>query len=537
MDALMQDAPLCLQTVLRRAESVFGAKIVSTAASDGLRRASFGEVCGRARRLISALRSLGVKPGDRVATFAWNNQPHVELYLAVPAMGAVLHPLNIRLDPAQVAWIAGHAGDSVVFVDESLRSEWDAVGDVPGLREVVWIGAGHDDDPYEMLLSAHAEASDLEPVDERSAAAICYTSGTTGDPKGVVYTHRSATLHAASLLFADTLGLSERDSCLALVPQFHVAGWGLPWAACLAGADLVLPGRFLDPPSLAGLIADTGVNVSAGVPTVWLAMADAVRDGTVDAAQLKSLRRILCGGAAVSPHLLAAYDDLDIEIVQAWGMTETGVTTASRMRSTRLGEDSLDVRSRQGTPLPLMEVRIVADDGHEAPWDGSTPGELQASGPWATDAYFDPGAPGGRGFQEQFTTDELGRRWLKTGDVATIEPDGVVRIVDRTKDLIKSGGEWISSVELESLLLGHPEVAEVAVVAIPDPRWSERPLACVVPRNADDPPPPGELVDYLAAHVPRWQLPDRVEFVDAIPKTSVGKLDKKKLRHQFSPSE
>jgi fatty-acyl-CoA synthase len=537
MQGLMQEVPLTLQMVLERAKKLYGGKVVATKTADGVHTQTYAELVDRVGRLASALHDAGVRPGDRVATFGWNTHRHLELYLAVPCMGAVLHTLNIRLHPDQVAWIAAHAEDHMVFADTSLADAWDAVPAVDSIRTVV----GMDDGPdvpagwtdYEAML-ADADPDFAWPaLDERQAAAMCYTSGTTGDPKGVVYSHRSSTLHAMGSLYADTLAVSERDVVMPIVPQFHANAWGTVYAALLTGASLAMPGRFMDPESVASLVESQGVTISAAVPTVWFGVRQAIESGDLDPARLSSLERIVVGGSAVPEALMRGYDDLGIRVVHAWGMTETSpLGSIATVKSTVPEEDVLRTRLTQGLPIPGLEVRVVTDEGAIAPWDGETMGELQISGPWIAEAYYDPTASDSRGGLDRFTDDEHGNRWLKTGDVAVIDAEGYLKLVDRTKDLVKSGGEWISTVELENLLVAHPKVVEAAVIAIPDPKWDERPLAYVV--KADQDVTAKELLDHLAEHVARWQVPDAIEFIDEVPKTSVGKFDKKVLRAQHA---
>jgi fatty-acyl-CoA synthase len=540
MRGLMQDVPLTLQLVLERVAALYPNKTVATMTDDGIRRRTYAEVVERVTRLAAALRDLGVKPGDRVATFAWNSDRHLELYLAVPCMGAVLHTLNLRLHADQVAWIANHAEDEVVFADASLAELWGKVGDLKTVRQVVSMR----DAPtaidgaldYEELIAGGDASFDWPRLDERSAAAMCYTSGTTGNPKGVVYSHRSSVLHTMASLYVDFLALSERDVCLPIVPQFHANAWGVPYAALLAGASLAMPARFMDPASVARLVEQERVTMSAAVPTIWFGVLQAIKAGEIDASSLSSLERIVCGGSAVPEALMRGYDELGIRIIHAWGMTETSPLGSVANLKTTVPEDrSLETRLTQGIPAPTLSVRIVTEDESLAPWDGETMGELQISGPWIADAYYDPEAPDGRGGLDRFADGEDGRRWLRTGDVAVIDPEGYLKLVDRTKDLVKSGGEWISTVELENLLIAHPKVTEAAVIAVPHERWQERPLACVV--KGDDSVTKQELLDYLGEHVAKWQIPDDVVFVDEVPKTSVGKFDKKVLRDRFSDYE
>lgn len=539
MQGLMQDTPLTLQMVLRRAGALYGDKTVATKTEDGIRRRSFAETVERVHRLASALRALGIKPGDRVATFGWNSDRHLEAYLAVPCMGAVLHTLNIRLHPDQVGWIADHAEDQVVLVDASVAAAWNQVKHGASIRHVIVMddigqGAGVVEGAldYEELVSKAAPTYDWPTLNENQAAAMCYTSGTTGNPKGVVYSHRSSVLHAMASLFADGLGLSERDTILPIVPQFHANAWGTPYAAFMTGASLAMPARFMDPASIASLVKEEGVTISAAVPTVWLGVLQALQAKAVDAADLSTLSRIVIGGSACPESLMKAYDEIGVTVVHAWGMTETSpLGTVANVKSTVPADQALGRRLTQGLPAPGLDVRLVNDDGEVQPWDGQAPGELEISGPWIAAAYYDPEAPDGRGGLDRFT-DANGQRWLKTGDVAVIHPDGYVQLVDRTKDLVKSGGEWISTVELENLLIAHPKVLEAAVIAVAHPKWDERPLACVV--KADDSVTKEELLAHIGEHVAKWQVPDDVVWVDEVPKTSVGKFDKKVLRAQFA---
>ncbi|MPZ72208.1 MAG: long-chain-fatty-acid--CoA ligase [Nitriliruptorales bacterium] len=545
MKGLMQDVPLTLQMLLERAERIYADKHIATKTAQGVRRRSYGEVVGRVARLANVLRDLGIGRGDRVATFAWNSDRHLELYLAAPCMGAVLHTLNPRLHPDQVRWIADHAEDRVVFYDASLEPALAAVGDFKTVRHLVRMNDLDDDSTaaldaaadYETLLEEADGAYPWPRLAEGDAAAMCYTSGTTGHPKGVVYSHRSSVLHAMASLFSDSLGIRERDVCLPIVPQFHANAWGTPYASLMTGANLAMPGRFMaDPPSVAALTAAEKVTVSAAVPTVWFGVLQAIRSGQIDAASLQSLERIVCGGSAVPEALMRGYDELGIRIVHAWGMTETSpLGTVATVKSTIAEADVLRTRLTQGLPAPSLTLRLETERGDVAPWDGETMGELQITGPWIADAYYDPDAPDLRGGLDRFTEDEQGRRWLKTGDVAVIDSHGYVKLVDRTKDLVKSGGEWISTLELENLLLAHPKITEAAVIAVPHQKWDERPLACVV--RADDGLDRDEVLSYLGEHVAKWQIPDDVVFVDEVPKTSVGKFDKKVLRDRYADYE
>jgi acyl-CoA synthetase (AMP-forming)/AMP-acid ligase II len=490
----MQDVPLTVEMVLRRARR---ARTVVTATPDGPRTLRWAEVAERAARLRAALPGLSVRPGDRVATFARNTHRHVELILGIPAAGAVVHTLNIRLHRDQLEYIAGEAEDVLLFVDPDLA---DAAA---GLTDRVVVL----DDEYERLIAA-AEP-DLSPVDvhEDDALALCYTSGTTGDPKGVLFSHRSTVLHALGLLMVDSHAISRDDVVMPVTGLFHVLGWGLPYAVALAGGDLVLPGHSNAPPDLARLIEEFGVTKAAAVPTVWNDMAPlfAERD-------LSTVTELLIGGAPVPRELIRRYRRHGVAIAQGWGMTEMSPSgTMSRE------DGSGDGASPQGPAMPLVDLRLVGEDGAELPWDGEATGELQARGPHVAAGYY-KGEPFAGG-------------WLPTGDLARIDPDGTVRLVDRAKDLVKSGGEWISSAQLESAIAAHPAVHEAAVIAVPDERWGERPLALVA---ADDGTTADDLRDFLRPRVAKWWIPERFEFVDAIPRTAVGKYDKRLLRATYA---
>ena len=533
MRGLMQDRPLALPHVFHRAEQLFGHKPMVTATADGEVTTTIAEWAVRVRRLATALDGLGVPADGRVATFCWNTAAHLELYLAAPCTGRVLHTLNIRLFPEQLVYIANHAEDDVVFVDRSLLPLFTPLRpQMQTVRHVVVIddGADHplpDDaiDYDELLAGADPRDGRFTIDDENSAAAMCYSSGTTGNPKGVVYSHRSTLLHSLITLTVDGLGLSERDVVLPVVPMFHANAWGLPYAALLAGSSVVFPGPNMVPKAVLGLLERHRVTATAGVPTIWQGALPHL--GEYD---LSSLTRVLCGGSAVPKSLSEAYRSaLGKPILHAWGMTETSPVATVACRRTQ--DDALDedgraeARARQGQPVPLVELRVVdPGTGDELPWDDETSGEIQAAGPWIAAAYYRDDTGG-----TQFTDDG----WLRTGDVATVDRYGSVKIVDRTKDLVKSGGEWISSVQLENAIMSHPKVVEAAVIGVPHEKWVERPLACVVLE-------PGESLtnEELRAHleplVPRWWLPEAMEVIDEVPKTSVGKFSKRTLRDKFA---
>jgi fatty-acyl-CoA synthase len=534
----MQSTPLTLPMIFRRAERLFGDKPLVTAgpkppdAPAPVRRASYAEWADRTRRLGGILDQLGVGADGRVGTFAWNSSRHLELYFAAPCTGRILHTLNIRLFPEQLVYIVNHAEDEVIFADRSLlRQLWPLVDQLATVRHVVVMDDGPGELPedprilhYEELL-AGAEPIDFAVDDEDRAAAMCYTSGTTGNPKGVVYSHRSIVLHSMGAMMADSLAVSEADVVMPVVPMFHANAWGLCQAATFAGASLVFPGPDLSPPAIADLMVREQVTLAAGVPTIWMGVLPllAGRD-------LSRLQRIVCGGSAVPKALSEAYrEQVGQPILQAWGMTETSpIASVCRIRPTLAGrpeEELADLRSTQGVIVPGLDVRIVDPATmDEQPWDGEARGELQVAGPWiAQDYYHDPRAG------DSFTKDG----WLRTGDVATMTPEGYIRLVDRTKDLIKSGGEWISSVELENEIMAHPKVAEAAVIAMHSDRWMERPLACVVLKPGEE-MSRDDVLAWLEPRVARWWLPDDVVFIDEVPKTSVGKFSKKDLRDRFA---
>ncbi|MBX9591869.1 MAG: long-chain-fatty-acid--CoA ligase [Hyphomonadaceae bacterium] len=557
LQSLMQDVPLTLNLVRERVAFLYADKTVTTRTAAGIETASYQRLLERSARLADALRRLGVQPGDRVATLAWNSQRHLELYLAVPCMGAVLHTINARLSGEAVAALLGHAGDRILFLEASLLSVLQTARLPAAVHHVVVISSEPGDGPdggmadqlpgvtvidYEALLGAAPSEFAWPELDERMPSGLCYTSGTTGTPKGVLYSHRSATLHTLACLFADGIAMRERDVCMPVVPMFHASAWGFPYAALMAGAALALPCRQTDWESLAALIEAGGVTMATAVPTVWLEFLEALKTGRIARQRIKSLTRIPMGGAAVTKALIDGFADFGIEVTHCWGMTEISPLGLVNVRTSALSEaEAAAARSAQGLPIPGCALRIMSPDGREAPRDGATPGELQIRSPWAADAYFDAGAPGNRstepGAVEAFVGDGRGRRWLRTGDVATIDRHGYVRIVDRTKDLIKSGGEWISSQALEAKLLEHPDVREAAVVARVDPKWQERPVAFVTLGSAAAAAGQdrliGDLRRSLAAVFAKWQLPDAFIVLAELPKGSTGKIDKIALRAQL----
>ncbi|MFM7061735.1 MAG: long-chain fatty acid--CoA ligase [Actinomycetes bacterium] len=542
MLSTMQDYPLTVGMVFRHGRAVHPDGEVVTFDGEATRTATFAEVAGRAERLAAALDRLGITAGDRVATLCWNHQEHVEAYFAIPGMGAVLHTLNLRLFPEQLEYIVNHAEDRAVIVDASLLGiitplahtfrtveHYIVIGPaetegLAALRSAAdRAGAGADVLDYETLLAAESDGFAWPEVDERAAAAMCYTSGTTGNPKGVVYSHRSTVLHSMAACFAQTNAISERERILLIVPMFHANAWGLPYAGWLVGADLHMPARFLQAEPLSRFIEAARPTYSAAVPTIW---ADMLRHARTNPVDLSSVRTIICGGSAVPRQLIEAFEaEFGITMLQAWGMTETSplAAVARPPRGVEPGTtEEMDWRSHTGRVVPGVELRIVDDEGTVLDWDGESVGEIQVRGPWITGSYY-----------LDDSTEKFDDGWLRTGDVAHVNRLGFVQITDRSKDVIKSGGEWISSVELENAIMAHPEVREAAVVAVPDPRWDERPLACVVLEDGAAVDAAG-LREFLGGAVAKWQLPERWAFIAEVPKTSVGKFDKKVLRARYA---
>jgi fatty-acyl-CoA synthase len=524
---LMMDIPLTVDALLRRAETQYGTRAVVTRdPAGGARSTTYAEVADRARRVGAALAGAGVEPGDRVATLCMNHQEHLELYFGVPAIGGVLHTMNPRLPPEELGFIASHAGDRVIVVDEGLLPALAAFRDDAPFEQVIVIGeAGEGDLTYDELIGGAPGPAPPREAEEGDAAALCYTSGTTGAPKGVLYSHRALVLHSLASALGDVLDIREADVVMPVVPMFHVNAWGLPFTSAMVGAGLVLPGPRLDPESLLAAISEHGVTVSAGVPTVWLGALQLLDDepGRFDVSRLRS---IIIGGSAAPEAMIAALQERHgLSVLHAWGMTEmTPVGSVSRLPPD-VGEsagEALGLRAKQGRAVPLVEMRARGDDGLVAR-DGVAMGELEVRGPAVARAYFD-GPPD----DDRFTDDG----WFRTGDIVTIDPRGFMEITDRSKDLVKSGGEWISSVALENALMGHPAVGEACVVGVPHPRWVERPLACVVlkPGMSCE---PEELRAHLEERFPRWWLPEGIEFVDAIPRTATGKFKKADLRERY----
>ncbi len=539
MEGLMQDYELSLQHVLWRIERLHQKREVVTKRDEGIHRTTYGEMVPRINRLAGALKRMGVKPGDRVATLAWNNNRHLELYYAVPCMGAVLHTLNLRLFPQHLEFIINDAEDDVLFVDQSLLPLLKPlVGKIPSIKTVVLMGDGApaqmsksdnglaDMLDYEKLLAAESESYPWPKLSERMAAAMCYTSGTTGNPKGVVYSHRSQFIHTMGVLQGDNLGLTENDALLPVVPMFHANSWGLPYAAGMAGTKVVFPGRFsADAKSIVELAEQEEVTFLAGVPTVWIGLANYMKE---NGKRLPKVRTVVCGGSAVPQALMEAMDDLGLRILHAWGMTETSpLGSVARVAAGTKPEAEMRLRLTQGRVAPGVEIRISDPaSGEELPWDGVAFGEIQVRGPWIARAYHN-------GYDADKLTED---GWFRTGDVAKITPDGYIQIVDRTKDVIKSGGEWISSVELENAVMAHPKILEAAVIGLAHPKWDERPVVYAVARpEFKGQVTQEEVIDFLRDKVAKWWLPDEVRFIDEVPKTSVGKFDKKVLRASAVP--
>jgi len=540
----MQDAPLTVGRIVHYASTVHATSEVVTWTGADTRRSAYGQMGARAAALANVLRDFGVTADQRVGTFLWNNSEHLEAYAAVPGMGAVLHTLNIRLFADQLTYVVNHAADEVLIVDASLVGLLAPV--LPEMRTVrhILVTSGGDRDAlsghgaavhdYDSALAAASAEFDFEDpalvADERDAAAMCYTSGTTGNPKGVAYSHRSIWLHSMQTCMSDTFGLSVNDRVLAVVPMFHAMAWGLPYGSLMCGASLLMPDRFLQPEPLAQFISAERPTMAGAVPTVWGALLAHLDANPVD---VSSLRDVAVGGSAVPPAMMAGFEQRHgVRLIHAWGMTETSPLGSVARPPAGLSEaDTWQRRLSQGRLPCAVEGRLVDDDGKLLPHDGHSVGELEVRGPWVAGAYYVN--PDLTDHQDDVGAEKFHDGWLRTGDVGSLTPDGFLTISDRAKDVIKSGGEWISSVDLENTLMGHPEVAEAAVVGVPDAKWDERPLAAVVLR-------PGAEVtfatlrEFLADKVARWQLPEHWAFVPEIPKTSVGKFDKKVLRAQHA---
>ena len=531
MKSTMQDAPLLLRDIMRHGVAVYAEKKVFTVTPTGVEEATFAQITHRAEQLAAALERLGVQRGDRVATFMWNNQAHMEAYFAVPCMGAVLHTLNIRLFPEQLSFIINHADDRVIIVDASLAPLLAKIRDqIPSATTIIV----HGEDPtgvlgetldYETLVSAERPGYEWPLLDERDAAIMCYTSGTTGNPKGVVYSHRSTWLHSMASMTANSIGLCERDRCLLIVPMFHVNAWGTVYTAFFAGVELIMPQMFLQGGPILTMIRELRPTISLGVPTIWndvLRVAETTPD-----ADLSSMRGIIAGGSAVPRFMIEAFRDrFGIDLIQGWGMTETSPLAAVSIPPAGTPKDlDVDYRVKAGRIVAGVEVRLTDDHGNVLPRDGKSLGEFEIRGPWITGSYFGVDDP-----------DKFRDGWLRTGDIGTLDSEGFMVVSDRSKDVIKSGGEWISSVDLEVNVMAHPAVFEAAVIAVPDDKWQERPLCCVV-LKPDATASAEELRAFLADRVAKWWLPERWAFIESVPKTSVGKFDKKVLRVLYAEDE
>ena len=527
----MRPSQLTLIPLLERAGKVFpDAGIVSQRPDNSTHRCTYSDFYRRARALAAGLQDLGLRPGDRVASLMWNHSMHLEAYFGVPVVGGVLHTLNLRLHPDELAYIVNNAGDRFLIVDDVLLPVFEKIRHAVSLDRVIVapfsgkpVPWGYDD--YEALLQQGGGRPAYADVNELDAAGMCYTSGTTGKPKGVVYSHRAMALHALSISLPDNFAITRHDTILPAMSMFHANAWGLPHAAVMNGSNMVLPGPNLQPDRLLDALASNHVTLTGGVPTIWLGVLDAL-EREPDRWRLENDLRVVVAGSAAPETLFRRFDRFGVRVIQPWGMTETTpiatvCTLKPHMRSWS-DDQKYELRAKQGLPSPFIEIRAMGDAG-EVPWDGRTQGELEVRGPWVVAGYYE---------QPEENNKWSDDGWFQTGDVVTIDPEGYVKITDRTKDLIKSGGEWISSVDVENALVAHPAVAEAAVIAVPDPKWQERPLAVVVLKGecaATD----QELREFLATRFAKWQLPDQFVFVPELPHTSTGKLLKSELRRRY----
>lgn len=531
----MMPINLNVSTMLERAEQFYAKKQVISRTLNQVHRLTYKEIGERTRRLSSVLQKLGVKQGDRVGTFAWNHHRHLEAYFAIPGLGAVIHMINIRLSPEHIIYIVNHAEDKVLLIDEDLLPVFEQIKDRLTTVEAFIVMSDDKEVPPSSLEPLYAYEALLEEgdpgfqfvkdIDEYSPAGICFTSATTGNPKGVTYTHRALVLHSLVVGLTDTLGLSERDVCMPVVPMFHVNAWGLPYAGTWFGTTQVLPGPRFNAEILADLIQEEQVTVTAGVPTIWLGLLMVLEKGQH---KTDSLRAVICGGSAAPPSLITAYEEkLGIPFLHAYGMTETTpVATVARLKSYQeelSTEEKLELRAKQGLLVPGLEMRVQGDKG-DVKWDGQEMGELLLRGPWIANEYF----------KEAGNEHVFRDGWLYTGDIATVDEEGFIKLVDRTKDLIKSGGEWISSVDVENAIIAHEAVLEAAVIAVPSEQWDERPIACVVLKEEyRDKITKEDILGFIAPKFAKWWLPDDIVFLDEIPKTSVGKFLKRQLREEL----
>jgi fatty-acyl-CoA synthase len=538
MRGTMMDFPLTLASILERAGKLFHrVEIVSRRPDRTIVRTTYGDFYRRARRLADALTKLGLRPGDRVASMMWNHSGHLEAFFGVPCAGGILHTLNLRLHPHEIAAIVNHAGDRFLIIDDVLLPTLEKFRANVSLERVIVVPYGGSEVPegfqnYEDLLAGATDDFQYPAIDENDGAAMCYTSGTTGTSKGVLYSHRALVLHTFAELGVDSFAISNHDTVLPVAPMFHANAWGLPYSCAMAGARLILPGPNVDPESVLDLIAQERVTIACGVPTVWLSVLAALEKNP-GRWNFPWHVRLVIGGSAPPERLMRAMDKYNLHILHLWGMTETTPLATVGKLKRHMGDWTTDqqyeVRSKQGWPTPFIELRVMRPEGLEgktveAPRDGSTPGELEVRGPWVAASYYNSPDQAHR-----WTEDG----WFKTGDIATMDDEGFIKLVDRAKDLVKSGGEWISSVDIENMLMGHPAVKEAAVVGVPHPKWSERPLAAVVLKEGAQ-ASAEELRAFLARSFAKWQLPDAFVFLDALPRTSVGKFKKITLREQFA---
>jgi 3-(methylthio)propionyl---CoA ligase len=536
MLGMMSERPLLISSIIAHAAIYHGnVEIVSRTVEGPLHRYTYRDAERRAKQLANVLLRLGIKPGDRVATLAWNTFRHFELYYAISGIGAVCHTINPRLFDDQIVYIVNHAADRLLFADTSFLPLVERLAPrfPPDCRIVLLTDANAAPETrlptlpcYEQLVAAEDATLAWPEFDERTAAALCYTSGTTGHPKGALYTHRSSVLHAYGISLPDAISVSARDILCPIVPLFHACGWGVAYAAPMNGAKLVLPGPRLDAASLFELFEAEGVTYSLGVPTVWLGFEAHL---AASGAHCSTLKRVLCGGSAVPPSLIEALARRGVELIHAWGMTEMsplGTVASLKAKHRSLDREAqLAVKLKQGRPVYGIELKVVDDEGHAQPHDGKSMGELLVRGPWIVSGYFEDAAASAAAVEPD--------GWFHTGDMATIDPDGYMQVTDRRKDVIKSGGEWISSIDLENAAVAHDDVAEAAVIAVPDPRWGERPLLIVAPRPGRR-PEPQSLIELLARQFPKWMLPENVVCIDELPHTATGKIMKIRLREMFS---
>ena len=523
-----------LRPFLWRAANLYPDREIVSRTHQGIERYTYSEYDDRTAQLANALEEYGIEEGDRVGTFCWNHHRHFETYFSVPSIGAQLHTINPLLPDEHIQYIVDNADDQLIFVDQSLAPKLaGAAAEAPEFEDVDFVVMGDSDSdaldatPYETFVEGHSSEYDWPELDEEQAAGMCYTSGTTGNPKGVEYTQKMLWSHTMASLTPHGIPMNDDDVVMPVVPMFHVNAWGMPFTATAAGAKHVYPGPSPDPEDIAGLIEDEGVTISAGVPTVWLGLMDYAEDNDLD---LSELDTVIVGGSAAPESMIRWFDDRGVELLHAWGMTEMSpIGSVSQLKYTLEDEDyetQLEHRKKQGILTPGLEMKVIDDSGEEIAWDGEDFGELWVRGPWVTKEYFQ---------RPEANEEDFEDGWLKTGDIVTVDTEGYIQIVDRAKDVIKSGGEWISSVDLENAIMAHDGVGEAAVVGVPHEKWQERPVAFVVPTaDADTETLRDEVMELLAADYPKWWLPDAVEYIDEIPKTATGKFSKKDIREQYS---